>query len=234
MEINFDVYVRFVLQVGIVGRTGAGKSTLISALFRLAKIDGELIIDNIDARQIGLHDLRNKISIIPQEPMLFSASLRDNLDPFGEFEDVALWAALQSVELNKSFVSLDHSVNRGGGNLSAGQRQLLCLARAIVKRNKILVMDEATANVDPSTDALIQKTIRNQFKDCTVLTIAHRLNTIMDSDRVLVMDHGQAVEFGHPHVLLQKNDGYLTQMVAQTGNVMTQHLKMIAEQVSFS
>ncbi|XP_058803038.1 ATP-binding cassette sub-family C member 4 isoform X2 [Phymastichus coffea] len=226
---NLSFLVEPGMKVGIVGRTGAGKSSLISALFRLTKLEGELLIDNIDAQKIGLHDLRKKISIIPQEPMLFSASLRDNLDPFHEFEDVALWAALQAVELNKSFVSLDHSVNRGGGNLSAGQRQLLCLARAIVKKNKILVMDEATANVDPSTDALIQKTIRNKFKDCTVLTIAHRLNTIMDSDRVLVMDHGQAVEFGHPHVLLQDKVGHLSRMVQQTGNVMTQNLRMIAK-----
>lgn len=165
--------------------------------------------------------------------MLFSASLRDNLDPFHEFEDVTLWAALQEVELNKSFVSLDHSVNRGGGNLSAGQRQLLCLARAIIKKNKILVLDEATANVDPTTDELIQKTIRLKFKDCTVLTIAHRLNTIMDSDKVLVMEGGEAVEYDHPYNLLQKNDGYFTSMVQQTGNAMAEHLKTIAKQVKF-
>lgn len=204
---------------------------MISALFRLTNIDGSLLIDNVDTKKIGLLDLRNKISIIPQEPMLFSASLRDNLDPFHEFDDASLWSALQEVELNKTFLSLDHPVSRGGGNLSAGQRQLLCLARAIVKRNKILILDEATANVDPATDALIQKTIRIKFKNCTVLTIAHRLNTIMDSDRVLVMDSGEAVEFDHPHNLLQQNDGYFSKMVQQTGNAMAQHLKTIAEQV---
>lgn len=164
--------------------------------------------------------------------MLFSASLRDNLDPFHEFQDDTLWSALREVELNKSFVSLDHSVNRGGGNLSAGQRQLLCLARAIVKKNKILVLDEATANVDPSTDALIQKTIRLKFKDCTVLTIAHRLNTIMDSDKVLVMQSGEVVEFDHPHKLLELNDGFFTAMVQQTGNAMAQRLKIIAKEVN--
>ena len=163
--------------------------------------------------------------------MLFSASLRDNLDPFHEFDDAQLWAALQDVELNKSFLSLEQLVSRGGGNLSAGQRQLLCLARAIVKKNKILVLDEATANVDPATDALIQKTIRAKFRDCTVLTIAHRLNTIMDSDRVLVMNHGEAVEFDKPHELLQLNDGYFSQMVQQTGNAMAQHLRSVAEKV---
>ncbi|KAJ8684127.1 hypothetical protein QAD02_019919 [Eretmocerus hayati] len=217
-------------KVGIVGRTGAGKSSLIAALFRLAKIEGSLLIDGVDTNKIGLRDLRNKISIIPQEPMLFSASLRANLDPFHEFDDVSLWSALQEVELNKNFVSLDHSVNKGGGNLSAGQRQLLCLARAIVKRNKILVLDEATANVDPATDALIQKTIRIKFNDCTVLTIAHRLNTIMDSDKVLVMDNGQALEYDHPHTLLQQNDSHLSKMVLHTGNAMAQNLKKIAEE----
>ena len=149
-----------ILKVGIVGRTGAGKSSLISALFRLAKIEGSLYIDGVDSNRIGLKDLRSKLSIIPQEPMLFSATLRDNLDPFHEFDDAALWSALQDVELNKAFVSMDQPVDQSGSNLSAGQRQLLCLARAIVKRNKILVLDEATANVDPATDALIQKTIR--------------------------------------------------------------------------
>ncbi|XP_011505092.1 PREDICTED: multidrug resistance-associated protein 4-like isoform X1 [Ceratosolen solmsi marchali] len=217
------------MKIGIVGRTGAGKSSLITALFRLSQIDGSLLIDDVDISKIGLNDLRNKISIVPQEPILFSATLRDNLDPFHESDDATLWLALQEVELDKIFASLEHAVTRGGGNMSAGQRQLLCLARAIVKRNKILILDEATANVDHITDSLIQKTIRVNFKDCTVLTIAHRLNTIMDCDKLLVMENGQAVEYDHPHNLLQCNDGYLAQMVQQTGNNMAQHLKEIAE-----
>jgi ATP-binding cassette subfamily C (CFTR/MRP) protein 4 len=222
------------LKIGIVGRTGAGKSSLITALFRLAKIDGSLLIDDVDINKVGLVDLRNKISIVPQEPMLFSASLRDNLDPFHESDDATLWLALQEVELDKIFASLEHAVTRDGGNLSAGQRQLLCLARAIAKRNKILILDEATANVDHATDSLIQKTIRVNFKECTVLTIAHRLDTIMDCDKVLVMDNGVAVEYDHPHILLQHNDGDFALMVQQTGNNMAQHLKMIAEKVYFS
>jgi len=146
------------LKVGIVGRTGAGKSSLIAALFRLAKNDGKMFIDGLDTNKIGLRDLRSKLSIIPQEPILFSGSVRDNLDPYHKIEDSALWSALQDVELSTNFNSLDQPLDQS--NLSAGQRQLLCLARAVVKKSKILVLDEATANVDPATDALIQKTIR--------------------------------------------------------------------------
>lgn len=226
---DLNVIIEPGMKVGIVGRTGAGKSSLISAIFNLAKLEGEIYIDGVNTKKIGLHDLRSKISIIPQEPMLFSATLRDNLDPFNQYPDNILWDALDEVELRNSVNSLDYLVTQGGSNFSAGQRQLLCLARAIVRNNKILVLDEATANVDPTTDALIQTTIRDKFRDCTVLTIAHRLNTVMDSDRVLVMDHGQIKEFDHPHVLLQQQDGFLTKMVNQTGKLMTDKLKKISE-----
>ncbi|XP_076166864.1 ATP-binding cassette sub-family C member 4 [Ptiloglossa arizonensis] len=247
-EVNFDhLYLRYddpsppVLKdlcfliksgekVGIVGRTGAGKTSLISALFRLAKLEGTICIDNMDTKQIGLHDLRRKISIIPQEPVLFSATLRDNLDPFHNFDDVSLWAALEDVELKSSVSALDYYVEQGGSNFSVGQRQLLCLARAILRNNKILLLDEATANVDPTTDGLIQRTIRQNFKNCTVLTIAHRLNTIMDSDKVLVMDHGQVIEFDHPYILLQNEQGHFTSMVKETGKIMFEQLKKVAEQ----
>lgn len=188
-NLNFVVFPRE--KIGIVGRTGAGKSSLIQALFRLANVDGVIEIDKIDTSQIGLHDLRSKISIIPQEPFLFSGSLRRNLDPFDSYTDDPLWRALEEVELKE--IGLEAHINEGGSNLSVGQRQLVCLARAIVRNNPILVLDEATANVDPRTDELIQTTIRNKFEKCTVLTIAHRLNTVMDSDRILVMDAGTAV-----------------------------------------
>ncbi|XP_045503254.1 probable multidrug resistance-associated protein lethal(2)03659 isoform X2 [Colias croceus] len=221
-------------KVGIVGRTGAGKSSLINALFRLATIEGEIIIDGRETSELGLHELRSQISIIPQEPVLFSGTMRHNLDPFDEYPDQVLWRALEEVELKEAVMELPAGLNsrmsEGGGNFSVGQRQLVCLARAIVRRNRLLVLDEATANVDPQTDALIQTTIRNKFADCTVLTIAHRLHTVMDSDKVLVMDAGQMVEFDHPHILLQKPDGVLRGMVEQTGRSMAEILAKVASQ----
>ncbi|XP_066999504.1 ATP-binding cassette sub-family C member 4 [Anabrus simplex] len=227
-DLNFKIEPNH--KVGIVGRTGAGKSSLISALFRLARIEGRIIIDGVDTGEIGLHDLRKKISIIPQEPVLFSASLRNNLDPFNEFDDSMLWSALEEVELKSAVDSLDFMVTEGGNNFSVGQRQLVCLARAILRNNKILVLDEATANVDPETDALIQETIRKKFKNCTVLTIAHRLNTIMDSDMVLVMDAGTMVEYDHPFLLLQNQSGYFYNLVQETGKTMAEQLQSVAEQ----
>ncbi|XP_049822547.1 probable multidrug resistance-associated protein lethal(2)03659 isoform X1 [Aethina tumida] len=221
-------------KVGIVGRTGAGKSSLINALFQLSDTDGQIIIDGYDITKLGLHDLRSKISIIPQEPVLFSGTMRKNLDPFDDYTDADLWRALEDVELKEAVADLTSGLNskmsEGGSNFSVGQRQLVCLARAILRNNKILVLDEATANVDPQTDALIQTTIRQKFKDCTVLTIAHRLNTVMDSDKVLVMDAGTLKEFDHPHVLLQNTNGILYGMVQQTGKGMTETLTKIAEE----
>lgn len=204
---------------------------MISALLRLADISGTLQIDGVDTTKVDLHELRQKISVLPQSPILFSISLRENLDPFKKFDDASLWRTLREVELEKIFHSLDQQLDRN--NLSTGQRQLLCLARAILKKNKIFIFDEATANVDDVTDSLIQKTIRRKFKDCTVLTIAHRLNTIMDNDRILVMDQGKVVEFNHPHILLQQESGFFTRMVQSTGDVVARHLKKLAEEVSF-
>lgn len=208
-------------KIGIVGRTGAGKSSIIQAIFRLGVNEGVIKIDDVDISKIGLHDLRNSISIIPQDPILFSGTMRDNLDPFQKKTDDELWRALDQVELQTVVRmlanGLDCKMYDGGSNFSMGQRQLVCLARAILRNNKILILDEATANVDAETDKFIQRTIREKFEKCTVLTIAHRLHTVMDSDRVLVMDAGEIVEFDHAHNLLKSNDGYLRKLVDETG-----------------
>ncbi|XP_026834859.1 multidrug resistance-associated protein 1 isoform X17 [Drosophila erecta] len=194
-------------KVGIVGRTGAGKSSLTLALFRIIEAaGGRISIDGVDIASMGLHMLRSRLTIIPQDPVLFSGSLRINLDPFEIKTDDEIWKALELSHL-KSFVKslaagLNHEIAEGGENLSVGQRQLVCLARALLRKTKVLVLDEATAAVDLETDDLIQKTIRTEFKECTVLTIAHRLNTILDSDKVIVLDKGQITEFASPTELL--------------------------------
>ncbi|XP_026323582.1 multidrug resistance-associated protein 4-like isoform X1 [Hyposmocoma kahamanoa] len=226
---NLNLIINSGWKVGIVGRTGAGKSSLISSLFRLAIVEGEVIIDGVDTSELALQDLRSKISIIPQEPVLFSATVRYNLDPFNEYDDDRLWQALEAADLKAAVPALDFKVSEGGSNFSLGQRQLVCLARAILRGNRILVLDEATANVDPKTDEFIQKTIRKRFADCTVLTVAHRLNTIMDSDRVMVMDSGRLVEFDHPYKLLSNSEGYFTKMVKETSDKMSAQLFQIAK-----
>jgi ATP-binding cassette subfamily C (CFTR/MRP) protein 4 len=199
-------------KIGIVGRTGAGKSSLISVLFRLFDFEGTVSIDGVDTKSVPMSTLRSRISIIPQEPVLFLGTLRKNLDPFDEFSDREVWSALEDVGLKKMVSGLqsglDSLVSEGGSNFSVGEKQLLCLVRAILKNTKIVVLDEATANVDLETDGMIQRTTRKKFKDSTVLTIAHRLDTVMDSDKILVMDSGSVVEFGRTEELLQKPDGY--------------------------
>ncbi|ELT99037.1 hypothetical protein CAPTEDRAFT_212470 [Capitella teleta] len=220
-------------KVGIVGRTGAGKSSLIGILFRMTEPEGTLRIDGLDIQGIGLHDLRSKISMIPQDPMLFNGTVRKNLDPFSQHPDEMLWQALGEVQLKVAVKDLAHGldslVSEGGVNFSVGQRQLLCLARAILVHNRILVIDEATANVDPRTDALIQETIRVKFRQCTVLTVAHRLHTIVDSDRVLVLSHGEILEFDEPAVLLSNTTSAFYKMAAQTGETELTRLIEIAD-----
>ncbi|KAM9411393.1 ATP-binding cassette sub-family C member 3 isoform 4-T4 [Salvelinus alpinus] len=204
---NITLSVKGGEKIGIVGRTGAGKSSMTLCLFRLLEAaGGEITIDGVKISEIGLHDLRSKLTIIPQEPVLFSGSLRMNLDPFEKYSDGEVWKALELSHLNK-FVSnqpakLELACSEGGENLSVGQRQLVCLARALLRKTRILILDEATAAIDLETDDLIQSTIRTQFEDCTVFTIAHRLNTIMDYTRVLVLDKGQIAEFDTPTNLL--------------------------------
>ncbi|XP_028938109.1 multidrug resistance-associated protein 1 isoform X7 [Ornithorhynchus anatinus] len=207
-------------KVGIVGRTGAGKSTLTNCLFRIVeRAGGKIVIDGIDISTIGLHDLRGQLNIIPQDPVLFSGTIQMNLDPLEKYSDSDLWEALELCHL-KDFVQalpkkLSHEIVEGGENLSVGQRQLICLARALLRKTKILILDEATASIDFEMDNLVQSTIRKEFVDCTVLTIAHRLHTIMDSQRVLVLESGKIVEFDTPHALMQRR-GVFSKMVTES------------------
>ncbi|XP_042886660.1 multidrug resistance-associated protein 1-like isoform X6 [Penaeus japonicus] len=209
-------------KVGIVGRTGAGKSSMTLALFRIIEAaSGHISIDNVNVSKIGLHDLRQRLTIIPQDPVLFSGKLRMNLDPFNKYDDSKIWSALEHAHL-KEFVSgltsgLQYEVAEGGENLSVGQRQLVCLARALLRKTRVLILDEATAAVDLETDDLIQQTIRKEFSDCTVITIAHRLNTIMDSSRVIVLDKGEIKEFDTPTTLLKNKNSLFYGMAKDAG-----------------
>ncbi|KAL4917030.1 ABC transporter type 1, transmembrane domain-containing protein [Aspergillus aurantiobrunneus] len=248
-------------KVGIVGRTGAGKSSLALALFRgLEAENGQINIDGVDIGSIGLKDLREAITIVPQDPTLFTGTIRSNLDPFGHFTDEQIFTAIRRVHLigsggsgtatpvtpstlantelgsatpsetttaagpildNKNiFHNLESPVSESGSNLSQGQRQLLCLARALLKNPKVLMMDEATASIDYTTDAKIQETLR-ELRDNTIITIAHRLQTIIDYDKVLVLDHGRVVEFDHPWTLVNKEDGLFRSMCDNSGNLDT-------------
>lgn len=241
-------------RIGVVGRTGAGKSSLTLALFRFLEArEGSIHIDGLDISKIKLHALRSRLAIIPQDPVLFSGTVRSNLDAFDEHEDIELRDALQrvhlvsaeeaesishsiittgtstplatgaqspnpNINLNKNpFTSLSSPISEGGLNLSQGQRQLLCLARAIVSRPKIMVLDEATSAVDMATDALIQRSIREEFGDSTLIVIAHRLSTIADFDKILVMGEGKVEEFGSPRELFGREGGVFRGMVGESG-----------------
>ncbi|XP_068279070.1 ATP-binding cassette sub-family C member 6 [Nyctibius grandis] len=208
-------------KIGITGRTGAGKSTLAVGLLRLVEAaEGMILIDGLDIAQLGLHDLRNKITVIPQDPVLFSGSLRMNLDPLNQHTDADIWTALELTQL-KNFVAelpdqLEYKCTDQGENLSTGQKQLVCLARALLRKAKILILDEATAAVDIETDLQIQSTLRTQFKDSTVLTIAHRITTVMDCDRILVLEDGRIAEFDTlEHLIAQK--GLFYRLMKESG-----------------
>ncbi|NWU78711.1 MRP7 protein, partial [Onychorhynchus coronatus] len=201
-------------KLGIVGRTGSGKSTLFLALFRMVELkSGRILLDGVDSQLVGLEELRSRLAVIPQDPFLFSGSIRENLDPQGKWTDAELHEVLEQCHLRDAVTQmggLDSELGERGKSLSVGQRQLVCLARALLTQAKVLCIDEATASVDQKTDQLLQQTIRQRFADKTVLTIAHRLNTILDSDRVLVMQAGRVAELDSPTRLSQK-DGSLFQ-----------------------
>jgi ABC-type multidrug transport system fused ATPase/permease subunit len=227
-------------KIGIVGRTGSGKSTLALSFFRFVEASqGSITIDNLNIKDIGTEDLRSNLTIIPQDPTLFSGSLRSNMDPFDEFQDQDIFAALCRVHLIPSsnnpsisgedqqqdqetvndnvFKDLDANVSEGGKNFSQGQRQLLCLARALLKSSRVVLMDEATASVDFETDKAIQKTITTEFSDSTILCIAHRLHTVIEYDRILLLDQGKVAEFDSPLTLLRRPDSAFYKMCKKSG-----------------
>ena len=228
---NINVKIQAGERVGIVGRTGAGKSSLTLALFRLiepAEDDpsfGTILIDDVDVKKLDLTTLRSKLTIIPQDPVLWTGSIKYNVDPLKSSDDDQIWAALEKSNLKEAIQEhpeqkgLETLVQEGGENFSVGQRQLFCLARALIRKSKILVMDEATAAVDPKTDGLIQETIRSEFKGYTVLTIAHRLNTIMDYDKILVLDKGMVSQFDSPEELLKDRSGIFHGLCSDAGLV---------------
>lgn len=187
---------------------------------------GRIVIDGLDISNIGLHDLRSNLSIIPQDPTLFEGSMRLNLDPLGMYSDAEIWEALDKCQLGDIIRAKDEkleaSVSENGENWSVGQRQLVCLGRALLKQTRILVLDEATASVDSATDGLIQHTLRSEFRSCTVITVAHRIPTIIDSDKVLVLDVGRVVEHNSPTVLLQDSSSFFSKLVAEYSTRFTE------------
>ncbi|XP_050216934.1 ABC transporter C family member 3-like [Mercurialis annua] len=207
-------------RTGIVGRTGSGKSTLVQTLFRIVDpAAGQIVIDGINISSIGLHDLRSKLSIIPQDPTMFEGTIKSNLDPLEEYTDEQIWEALDKCQLGnevrKKEKKLGSTVTENGENWSMGQRQLVCLGRVLLKKSKVLVLDEATASVDTATDNLIQQTIRQHFSDCTVITIAHRITSVLDSDMVLLLSHGLIKEYDSPTRLLENKSSAFAQLVAE-------------------
>ena len=221
---HLSLHLRPAEKVGVVGRTGAGKSSLMLCLMRIVETDGgKILIDGIDIRTLSLQVLRAAIAIIPQEPRLFAGTIRSNLDPFQEYADEAIWSALERASMRavvaENPAGLDAMVEEHGNNFSVGQRQLLCIARALLRKTKIILMDEATASIDLETDLKIQKTIRTQFGDCTVITVAHRIHTIIDSDRVVVMEMGEVKEFDTPAELLKNPKSMFSQLVEKSKQV---------------
>ncbi|CAN8074321.1 unnamed protein product [Agarophyton chilense] len=217
--------------IGIVGRTGAGKSSAIQSLFRLYELnDGQIIIDDMNISTMRLFDLRSSLGIIPQEPVCFSGTIRSNLDMFGDHSDREVQKAFDACGLQdtmKSKVNLDFEVAENGSNFSVGQRQLLCLGRALLKDSQVLVLDEATSSVSNATDEKIQKTLRDEMGHCTILTVAHRLHTVMRNDKIIVMDRGRVAEIGHPNELLNR-PSRLSELVDETGPATAAHLRYLA------
>ncbi|KAD5960457.1 hypothetical protein R6Q59_013564 [Mikania micrantha] len=207
-------------KVGVVGRTGSGKSTLIQAIFRVVEpSQGYITIDGVDICKIGLHDLRSRLSIIPQDPAMFEGTVRGNLDPLNQHRDAEIWEALDKCQLGDIVrakdAKLEYLVVEGGENWSVGQRQLFCLGRALLKKSSILVLDEATASIDSATDGILQKIITQEFKERTIVTIAHRINTVIDSDLVLVLSDGKLAEYDTPSRLLERENSFFSRLIKE-------------------
>ncbi|KAH9100105.1 hypothetical protein LEN26_016183 [Aphanomyces euteiches] len=229
---DVNVHIQSGEKIGIVGRTGAGKSSLIMALFRINELaSGSIKIDGMDISKVGVKTLRSAIAIIPQTPVLFKGTLHNYLDPFSEFTDDELWSALQKVKLIDRISSvegkLDSPVEENGENFSVGERQMLCMARALLRQARIVVMDEATAAIDHETDQNLQRVIRTEFASSTVLTIAHRLDTVLDSDRILAFDQGRLVQCDSPKSLISQGSGIFFDLCSEGGYLD----KMLAPQV---
>ncbi|XP_044746017.1 ATP-binding cassette sub-family C member 4-like [Coccinella septempunctata] len=199
-------------RAAIVGRTGAGKSSIIVALFRMYPIEGSIFIDSMDTQTLQLEKLRENLTIIPQDPILFTGSMRSNLDPYERYTDSEIWKAVREVNLDQHVTDLEYVVRDCGAHLSIGQRQLICIARALLDKHKIIILDEATANMDEEMEALIHDTIEKHFRECTVISISHRLRHVLHYDKVLVMEEGELVEFGSPKELLKNQNGVFYSM----------------------
>jgi len=220
---------------GLCGRTGSGKSTIMIALFRIVDIyKGQICIDALDISKVSKQRLRSVLTLIPQDPVLFVGNLRQNLDPFSQYSDQDLWTAIDHAHLRFTVEKFPEKllvpVAENGSNFSVGERALICLARALVRKSKIVLLDEATASVDTTTDALIQKTIRSEFKHVTLVVIAHRIQTIIDSDQIAVLGDGEILETGHPHELLQDSGSNFSSLVRETGKQSEESLKQMAKQ----
>ena len=210
--------------IGVCGRTGSGKSTLMLSLLRILTYEaGSILIDDIDIAKLPLNTLRSNIAIIPQDPVLFTLNVRKNLDPFDQSSDEEIWNALKQCRLYKKINSMENGimsmVKLGGENFSAGEKQLVCIARAILRKPRILLLDEATSKLDEESDKAVQMVFRTSFKNCTTLTIAHRINTIMDSDKILLLNNGQIDEYDEPKKLLENKESSFYQLAKEDGCV---------------